>query len=239
MKYADQSDNLRIELDTKHCELTRSEVEKMETDLRALGEVVRDFPVSDLYITVEFYEQTSTYDVKVAIILPKRTLFAADRDDNWHPAYEQCVRRLVKNVEAYKSRMSNDAEISKHGKGTRQPVQPTQVIDHAAVEHAVSEGDYNAFYTALLPLEESVRKRVGRWVQRYPDLDAQIGDRLQLADLVEDVFLTAFEQYDHRSRHALPGDWIESLIDPALRSVMRDPDGELANVEMARTARGG
>ena len=237
MRYSDESYNLRIELDTKHFSLSTDEIGKMEDDLGSLGEVAADFPVSDLYITMEHYRQTSSYFVKLAIILPGRTLFTADRDSTWHPAYERCVRKLVKRIEAYKSKMSNEPEISKLEKGTRQEVAPTQLIDGEAVARSVSEGDYRAFHDALLPLEESVRKRVGRWVQRYPELEEQIGDRFEIADIVEEVFLTAFDRYEQRPAAMLPGDWLESLIDPSVRELLRHPDEELENVNMARASR--
>ena len=42
MKFSDQSYNLRIELDTKGCELSPSEVEDMEEDLDTLRDLVEE-----------------------------------------------------------------------------------------------------------------------------------------------------------------------------------------------------
>ena len=53
---------------------------------------------------------------------------------------------------------------------------------------------YERFRSLLFPYEESVRKRIGRWVQRYPEIEAQIGTRFDLEDAVEEVFLMAFDQ---------------------------------------------
>ncbi len=243
MRYTSPDDNrtynLHIELDTKHCSLSAGEIEKMERDLDPLAAVAADFPVSDLYITVAYYPQSNHFDVKTALILTGTTLFAADHDDVVHPAYERCVRKLVKRVEAYKARLSNKPEQSKQGKGTHQDVLPTALPpDHETLDRAVAEGDYRAFRDALLVYEEPLRKRIGRWVQRYPEINDQIDRRLTLNDIVEEVFLTAFDQYEHRPPNMLPADWIESLIDPALKDLVRHFDEELENISFARSSAG-
>ena len=49
-------------------------------------------------------------------------------------------------------------------------------------------------------IEESLRKRVGRWLGRYPEVQEKVGTDLAIADVVEAVFLNAFEGYDRRPR---------------------------------------
>src|SRR5690606_22291702 len=97
--------------------------------------------------------------------------------------------------------------------------------------------DYGAFRAELSGFEEPIRRRVGRWIQRYPDLDATFGEYLPLDDLVEEVMLTAFEQYESRPEAMRLGDWLESLIDPAMRSFLRHPEEELEAISYARTLR--
>jgi hypothetical protein len=172
----------------------------------------------------------------MALVLSGRTLFASDSDATMHPAYERCVRRLVHAVEAYKDQLGNWPETSKQEKGTRQEVLPTALPPEAAeIDRLVGDGNYRAFRRALLVYEEPVRKRVGRWVQRYPEVEAEIDRRLTIDDIVEEVFLTAFEQYDRRPEDVPPGDWLEGLIDPALKQIVRHFDEELENIEFART----
>lgn len=243
MRYSSPDDtriyNLHIELDTKHCSLTGPEIEKMERGLDPLAAIVADFPVSDLYITVAYYDQTRHYEVKTALVLTGTTLFSADHDDAVHPAYERCVRKLIQRVEAYKDRLSSKPEQSKQEKGTHQTVLPTALPpEQQALDRAVGEGDYRAFRESLLVYEEPLRKRVGRWVQRYPELDAQIDRLITLNDIVEEVFLTAFERYEHRPKNLLLNDWLESLIDPALRDLVRHFDEEIENINFARSSAG-
>ena len=101
----------------------------------------------------------------------------------------------------------------------------------------MDDRDYAAFRTATFVYEESVRKRIGRWVERYPNAEAQIGKRLQIADIVEEVFLNAFENYDRRPGGVRFGEWLENLIDPAVKELLRRPDAELENIALARAAR--
>ena len=140
-------------------------------------------------------------------------------------------------MQAYKSRLGQQPERQKTEKGTRQPVQPTAPPDTTAIDAAVRNQDYAAFRTATFVYEEAVRKRAGRWVERYPEAEAQIGKQWEIADLVEEVFLNAFENYDRRPDGAGLGDWLEGLIDPAVKALLKAPDAELENIRLARSAR--
>ncbi|MCA9156156.1 MAG: hypothetical protein KDA38_15295, partial [Planctomycetales bacterium] len=102
MKFSDTSYNLRIELDTKHCELSPPEFEKLERGLEPLRKPVESFPVSDLYITIMFHPRSNSYRVKTALVLTGRTLVSGDADSQYYPAFERCVRKLIKRLDEYK-----------------------------------------------------------------------------------------------------------------------------------------
>ena len=59
-----------------------------------------------------------------------------------------------------------------------------------------------------------------------------------IADVVEEVFLDAFEGWDGRQQEVPLGEWLTGLIDPAVKELMRHPDEELENVRMVRTLQG-
>jgi hypothetical protein len=102
---------------------------------------------------------------------------------------------------------------------------------------AARAGDYRAFRFKLAGYEEWLRKRVGRWVQRYPEAEARVGRKLRLGDLVEEVYLNAFERYTQRPTAVRVVDWLDSLIDPSLKALLRHPDEESENASLARTLR--
>ena len=237
MSLSDKSPNLRIELDAKNCEISNGEIEKIESGLAPLRDPVEHFPVADLHITVIFHPRSRDYHVKTSLVLTGTTLFTGDRDMHMYTAFERCVRKLVKKVEHYKHRMANSAELAKHEKGTYHAVAPSQEPQTELLEQAVSTGDYAAFRTSTYVYEEAIRNRVGRWIQRYPEVNAQLAGDSAIGDIVEEVFLNAFEQYPRRPQSVRLGDWLEDLIDPSIRLLLKNPDQELENISFARTLR--
>jgi ribosome-associated translation inhibitor RaiA len=234
MKFSDLSYNLRVELDSKDWDFSAAEIEEMERSLDQLSELVANFPKSDLYITVIHFARSKGFHVKTSLVLPGRTLFTGERADTPHPAFERCVRKLMGKVEAYKQLMSNRPEIAKQEKHTHQELEPILDPDSAELQAAIHEENYAAFRRILGVYEEPLRMRVGRWVQRYPLLQSQIDRTVSIADFVEEVFLSAFDQYEERPRGIRFGDWLDALIDPAIRLLVTHPE-EMENVSFART----
>ena len=237
MRSSDNSEKLHVEVETKQCEISQAEQEKMHAALTPLIKVVQDFPVAGLIVTVNHHLRGNDYHVKTSLVLTGKTLFTGERHEQMYTAFERCVQKLVNKVNTYKHVLSNTPEVQKHEKGTHQEVTATFEPDTATLEEAVRSGDYAAFRSALLPYEEPVGKRIGRWVQRYPDLNALIGERLTIEDIVEDVFLNAFENYAHRPPSVTLGEWLENLIDPSVKAILHHPDEELENISFARSLR--
>ena len=237
MRFPDESYNLRIELDTKHCELSQAELEKMEAALDSLREPVRNFPVSDFYITVTHHLTPNDYHVRTSLILPGRTLFTGERDVNAVSAFSRCVRKLLSKLKAYKEELSAKPQREKVQEGTVHEVIPEAEPDVDQLRGAILAGDYAAFRRATYVYEEAVRKRAGRWSARYPAFEAHLGFTFTLDDLVEEVFLNAFEQFERRPDELRLGEWLEDLIDPSVKALLKNPEEEYANLEAVRTYR--
>ena len=238
MRYSDESYNLRIELDTKQFELSPEEADRLQSTLSPLGKLTDGLPMSELYVTIFHHPRGGPeYQVKTALVLPAKTLFSSDTDSSFHPPLERCVTNLVQQVTAYKQSQSHADQLDKHRKGTYQDVIASRGPDGDEVSAAVRKGDYTAFRIATFPFEESLRKRVGRWVGRYPEVQDKIGTDLAIADVVEAVFLNAFEKYDERPQNIRFGQWLESLIDGSLKELLQNPDEMQENISFARTLR--
>jgi ribosome-associated translation inhibitor RaiA len=235
MQFSDQSYNLHIELDTKNFELSPAEIKKIEDAIDPLREPVEKFPVRDLYLTVEHHQHSGRYQVKAALQLPGRGLTTGGIDEHLMPAVQQCVFRLLHKLVAYEERMEGVEETSKREEGTRHDVLPTQPVDPQSIDDAVRAGDYAKFRRLMSGYEEALRNRVGRWIERYPQVAAQLQEQVYLEDIIEEVFLTAFDQYDQRPQAVLFGDWLEGLIDPSVKLVSKADDEELENISFART----
>ncbi len=125
MRFSDESYNLRIKLDTENCEFNAEDIQRLESDLDPLREPVRDFPISDLFLSFIRHPRSHQYRVKVSLVLPGKTLATGDLDERPSVAFRRCVRKLIKKVEAYKYRMSHTGETAKYEEGTRHDVTPT------------------------------------------------------------------------------------------------------------------
>jgi hypothetical protein len=63
-----------------------------------------------------------------------------------------------------------------------------------------------------------------------------MGRRLEVADIVEGVFLSGFEAHQRRPGSVRLGEWLVNLIEPTVRAIAAHPDAELQNIGMARSA---
>ena len=125
--------------------------------------------------------------------------------------------------------------MPKPHKGPPRAVAPARGPALQALQAAVSSGDYSAFREATYVYEEAIRKRIGRWVERYPVVERRLKTDLTLADMVEEVFLNAFERYEDKPDNVPLGEWLEQLIDPSLKLLSEHPSEELENIQFART----
>lgn len=237
MTYSDQSYNLLVDLDMKHCQLPPSELNKMETMLSPLNDMVRNFPVSKLHVLISYRHRTSDYAVRTSLILSGETLVSSDHHPQAFTAFEHCIDNLVREVRRYKDQLGAVPEQAKQREGTHHDLIPTIPPDAEAIEAAVRDGDYAAFRTATSGYEEPVTALMGRWIERYPEVASHLGRDLHIGDLVEDVFLIAFEEYENRPKDIRLGEWLGRHIDSAIKAMANHPEEEMENVNMVRLAR--
>ncbi|PAY20038.1 hypothetical protein CKO51_08040 [Rhodopirellula sp. SM50] len=236
MTFSDESYNLRIELDTKGCELSADEIEDMELDLHTLRNLVADFPVSDLHITVVHHQKARDYHVKTSLGLSGKMLFTGERHHKVHPAFESCIRKLTKKVRAYKRQMRVGEEAEKLAAGTRHDVAPLGEINVESIVQAVGDDDYQQFRREMDVFESSLASRISHWIERYPEIGSRLEHPFQVSDIVEEVFLNAFDCFAERSHDIPPGQWLESLIDPSVQALLQSPDEEYERIQFAKMA---
>jgi ribosome-associated translation inhibitor RaiA len=238
MRRADSNERLHIEIDNRHCHLSQDDLAKMQDNLESLTRMVEHFPRPELRVNLQHTPRNDEYLAKTTLILPGETLVASEHGPTAHAAYEECVRVLMDQLKEYKDRLGQMSDRQKMVEGTHNQLEPTIDPDQGALDAAVAAGDYAAFRSALQGYEEPLRDRVGRWLERYAQTDGQVGRPFTIADVVEEVFLAAFEDHEHRGRQVRFGDWLDGLIDPAIKELTRHPDEELENVRMVRSMQG-
>lgn len=234
MNYGDEFHHLRVEIDPTDYRLTVAQRQKMDSNLETLRKLVKDFPVSEMKVEI-VSESNGGVHVGTRLFLAGRTLFTGDQDRQLHPAWERCIHKLMHKVRALKDKLGNKPTYAKEIQGTDHVVHPTMEPDAKAVEHAVDELDYPAFRREVAAYDDAIGKRVGHWVNRYPDVESTLGEQFRISEIVEEVFLNAFEQYHGRPPLAL-GQWLESLIAQSIKQLMKRPAEEMENLRFIESA---
>jgi hypothetical protein len=238
MRYSDDSSHLRVEIRAQGCDIPADERTRMQAAIADVGEVVRDFPASDLEIRVLYHPHSRAYHVEFKLKLPGRTLFTSDSDAYLDAAFQRGLRELVREAEACRDHPDRRAaEAAGQRLALDRDVVAPEDPDAGRLAEAVRNGDYRTFRTALTPYEEWLRKRVGRWVQRYPEAQSRVVRGLLLGDVIEEVYLSAFEGFSRRPTDVRFSEWLDGLIDPSLKALLRHPDEERERASLARTLR--
>lgn len=236
MQYDDDRNHLHVAITAKDFAIPADELTRMQRALEPVGEAVCDYPHADLWITAIRHARSASYHVEAKLKVPGATLLTGDHDAYLDSAFQRCLRKLLRKLEGYKDRPDRAAAeaVGRRAALGNEAVAP-EPPETGPLGRAVQAGDYRAFRSALVGYEDWLRRRVGRWVQRYPAAQARVGDGLFLGDLVEEVYLNAFERYGQRPTDVRFSDWLEGLIDPSLKEMLRHPDEEHENASLART----
>jgi ribosome-associated translation inhibitor RaiA len=237
MTYKDDGYALRVEYATENLVLSEHERTQFDKDLESLADVVADFPIAACHVHIVRHSRSHEVDVKVSVQLSRaKTVFTGDKDQSVHPAFKRCVHKLIAKVQAYKSSMGGRPE-----NGAALPekkVTATAAPAMADIEDAAMRQDYAAFRDAMSVYREPLSKRVGRRVERYPEASALLGNELLLSEIVEEVFLNAFDRFAERPNPPETlGEWLETLIDPSIRELLDHPETERENLSFLSTLR--
>jgi hypothetical protein len=239
MQYTDDRCHMRVEIREKDYRIPEDELGRMQGFLGQLGDQVQDFPSSDLCLHVTHHPRSGDFHVEAKLKVPGKTLFSGDWDPYLDCAFQRCVRKLAHAVDTYRQAPNRAAEGQTR---RREALNGNIVAPENAAEgplgKQVEAGDYRGFRTALSGYEEWLRNRVGRWIQRFPEAQARLQrGELLIGDLLEEVYLNAFERFGQKPRDVALHEWLDRLIDPSLKMLMQHPDEERENVSLARTMR--
>jgi ribosome-associated translation inhibitor RaiA len=225
--------HLKVAIETQECRIPEDVRSAIQPQIDRIGQAVRQFPESELYVTVVYHPKSNAYHAQAKLRVPGETVITGARDGYIDVAIRHCLDKVGRRAE----RLEPDDEAVEEARRdidlSAPDIAPTD-LDSGTLGPAVLEDNYREFRRALLGQEEPLRKRVGRWVQRYPQVDELVGVEFEIADLVEEVFLLAFEGYADRPKHLSRHEWLDSLIDPAVKSFWADPESREA-VKFAQT----
>lgn len=238
MQYTDDRYHLRVVIDSQDCQVPPEELTRMQRLLEPVGQAVEDIPQSELRVKVIRHPRSNSYHVEMKLELPGRSLTSDDRDTYMDSAFQHSVEKLCRQLDSVARQRDRAAEraTERRQELDNQVVMPFD-SDDGPLADMVRAGDYRAFRTALSTYEEWLRKRVGRWVQRFPEAQARVGDGVMIGDVVEGVYLNAFEQFTSRPVGVRLSEWLDDLIDPTLKGLLREPEEARQSASLARTLR--
>lgn len=220
--YRDEKYDLKVEIDTENYQLSDEEMEKIQADLDNLRRLVADFPVSELHIRIDRNPRSEVIHVKTSLRFPKQTLFTGERRGTMYPAFNRCIRKLMQKVKSFKEKLSQKPIHEKVVEGKHHEVRPEREPDAEKLAAAAEKRNYSLFREALRVYDDPLQKRIGRWIERYPAVAGELGNELTISDILEEVYLNAFESFLERPSDRL-GNWLESLIDPSVRALVEEP----------------
>lgn len=234
MTYRDQSYDLAVHYDAHGFDLTEGLKARFDQDLDRLATLLRRGPAATLHADFVRHARTGDHHVKTTLRIDRGpAFFTGERDVLPGPAFKRCVHKLIRKVESFRRRN----EGLQPGAADRAPrVEAMVEPPFEALARAVDDADYAGFRDAMRVFEDSVAARVGRLIERFPEATALLGDGLLVSEVVEEVFLNAFEAFGGAAgRPAVLSHWIESLIEPSIQQLLADPDGERENVAFVRS----
>jgi len=228
-----------MDLDTRFSvrryQLADREAEQLRAKLSSISQQTAHFPTVELHVSIQG-SRSRDVSVKLTLILPGKTLVARDHDEDLHPAFDRCLATLEHELDGDHDRLNHQSDIARMAQDGDHHGWPMGSVQEDVLQRAAQEQDYVAFRKATWGFDDELRKHVGRWIQRYPEIHDAIGEGIEIADIVEEVLLSAFDEFHHRPSNVPFGVWLEQLIDPALKLFLLHPDDALENVSFIRSA---
>jgi hypothetical protein len=213
------------------------ELTRLQEPLDRVVDGVGSLP-SDLKVAVVHHPTSDRFHVSADLRLPRRSIFTGDWDPYLDTAAQRCLRKLIRKIEAYQHEPDREGDrIAKQVQQSREQVVTPHDPDAGILAEAVRDQDYRRFRELLAGHDDWLRPRIGRWLQRYPAINDQVGEQIRIGDLVEEVFLNAFEGYDERINGQPLSQWLDELIDPSLRALWQNGEEETQNISFVRSLR--
>jgi hypothetical protein len=236
MEFVIDRSALHVEIIERDCDIPTDERTRMQEAIERIATAVEGLAPADLRITVIFHDTRPAYHAEAKLKLPGCTIKTGDWDPLLDVAFQRSMRKLLHKIETYREQPDENAvALAQERAADLEPRLGHQEPQEGPVGEAARAGDYRKFRRMLADYEDWLRDRAGRWVQRYPDLNAEIDRGLTINDIVEETYLNAFEHYDERPGVKPLRDWLDDWIDPSLQALVEHPDETRQNASFART----
>lgn len=223
MRYTRHQNRFRLNLDLQATELHGDDLAELEQILLPLEQWASGAP-AELMMSIAPDEKDGGFQVKASLIVNGETLYVAEQTDGINEAVSRCVEQLGEQL---RSQSASSDQTPHH---QRKPLAAD------ALQTAVRAGDYSAFRKAVSVYEEPIRKKIELWAAEHPEILAQVGGHQPPADVLEEVFVRAFEHYE-RISHRHPGHWLDESFNAVVESLLHHAGTGKRNIGSTQTDR--
>ncbi|KAA5546117.1 hypothetical protein FYK55_04265 [Roseiconus nitratireducens] len=201
--------------------LSPEELAVVSSEINRVRPLVTERPEQLPHVSIRFDPDGEIYHVLIDTEVSGQSVHSRANDGQWQTALRTAIRKLVPRFEAAvesngtlgAGRESSDEEAVGRARWA---------LDESALQRAVEQNNYAQFRAQLYPLEPHLHERIGREVRCDVMPDEAHADHLFMADIIEDLFLMAFEQFDQRPQDITFVQWLDSLIAPTIAFIGAD-----------------
>jgi hypothetical protein len=203
---------MELTVNFRQQELAGSAVDEIRDLGREFCERWAAFPTSRLLITVNHHARKRDYHVKATACLPMGRAFMGSRGDDLIGLVDASLDKLSRKLESWTERL----EGREHYGDARREREQASLPDPARLQQAADAGDAARFRQILAahdePLGLMLKAKLGAHHSLRDDPDPA-----RLTGIAIDyVYLTAFDEFEHRPSALTFRDWLFSLADEVL-----------------------
>lgn len=176
--------------------------------------------LQELAITVYHHRQASGdhFEARTVLHLPTNTLAAQELSDTWREAIDLATDELANQVRRHKEKLRGDW-VYKRKRRQREELSaagPLLTRDH-------EQSRRKAFYQLLAPMMHTVEIHARREL-RLMELDGRVRvGEFDVVDVVDEVLLGAWQQYDERPPHLELDAWLMRILHDVLARLGKEP----------------
>jgi hypothetical protein len=232
--HASQIGNTHLEIAALDCDLPGDELTHIQDDLTLLAQNLAEFPTSELYLRIVHHPRSERYHVQAKLKLPGKTIVTGHYSPWLDEALNRCLGKIRRRVDGYKNEAPRDAIAAAEQRKELADVVAPMEPDAGELGAAVERQDFAAFRRLLAGYESQLRTEVAHRTLGDARIAPMIGWELDNDDIVEDVYLTAFEHFAEKPDQTTIGQWLVDFIEPSMQALAGDPD-EREAASFART----
>lgn len=209
--YHDCGDNLKGEIQS-YAQKKLARVEKLLSRFRP--------SLRDMTITVFQRRQASgeRFEARTVLRLPSRTLVAQGLADGWREAIDLALDELANQVRRHKEKLRGDW-VYKRKRRQREELSAAAPLLTEDREQARRK----AFYQLLAPMMRTVESQARREL-RLMELEGRVrAGEFGAVDVVDEVLLQAWQEYDERPRHLELDAWLTRILHGVLARLGKEP----------------